>query len=511
MTYAASILVVDDQPRELRLIESVLGELPIHLVTATGGRDALAAAADHDLALAILDVQMPGMDGYALAEALRAEPRTARLPVIFLTGAYGEQEHLFKGYEAGAVDYLFKPCDPRVLRSKVNVFLELARHRTSLEQLVQERTRELAERNRELEREVARRERLHAAIEHSAEAILITDAEGVIEYVNPAFERMTGYTRDEAIGARPTFLRDDADDTDFYRKVWNTLAMEETWHGMIRDHRKDGAPYIQQLVISPVRSGTGAITHYVATQHDVTDDLAREVQLRQAQRLESIGTLAGGVAHQINNPIMGIINYADLILGRRDDPDNVAEYAGEIRHEATRVATIVRHLLEFSRQETDLASTPVDLREVVQAALALVDGVIREDQITLEVDLPDDLPAVLCGERQMEQVLLSLLTNARDALNAKYAGFHRDKIARIRARRNGDSVCLCVEDQGVGIPDEVREHLFEPFYTTKDRTTGTGLGLAIAHRICADHGATISVDSTTGECTRFSFCLPVAR
>lgn len=266
----------------------------------------------------------------------------------------------------------------------------------------------------------------------------------------------------------------------------------------------------------------GAGLGCVGVAEDVTEQrrleherLQMEAQLRQQQRLDSIGTLASGVAHEVNNPISGIINYAEII---RDDVPRTSRtrtFAEEILHESGRVAKIVRNLLTFARQEKQDEHVPVQLSEVVNGTLSLIRTVIRHDRVRFELDVPQDLPVVNGRSQQLQQVLMNLLLNGRDALNEKYPGYHPDKILRLAAtrfeRQGHPWVRLTVEDHGPGIPQEVRERMFEPFFTTKERHKGTGLGLAISLGIIQEHLGQLRVETEPGQWTRFHIELPVAK
>jgi signal transduction histidine kinase len=240
--------------------------------------------------------------------------------------------------------------------------------------------------------------------------------------------------------------------------------------------------------------------------------VALEFQLRQQQKLEAIGTLASGVAHEINNPINGILNYAQLIEDTAAPESRAAEFAKEIMHETERVATIVRNLLQFARQEKETHS-PARPADIVEQTLSLLRAVLRRDQIALTVDVPETLPALKCRSQQLQQVLMNLLTNARDALNAKYPGYHGDKTLAARAvlfEQDGRPwLRFTVADQGPGIPPEIQSRIFDPFFTTKPRDKGTGLGLSISHGIVKDHHGRLHFETAPGTGTQFHFDLPV--
>ncbi len=237
-----------------------------------------------------------------------------------------------------------------------------------------------------------------------------------------------------------------------------------------------------------------------------------ELQLRHSQKLESIGTLAGGVAHDLNNPLTGVMNYAQLIQEELPGDSPAQEYAGEILTESEHMAGIVRNLLTFARQDTEHRER-TDLVRVVDSTVRLVGSMLTKDGIDLEVDMPSDLHPVVCNPQEIRQVVMNLVTNARDALNEKTAEKPTRKVIRISGENvdvgGARWVSIAVEDEGIGIPSEIRDRLFDPFFTTKGRHIGTGLGLSISYGIVREHGGEIHVDSEAGKYTRFRVDLPV--
>jgi PAS domain S-box-containing protein len=354
--------------------------------------------------------------------------------------------------------------------------------------------------------------RLATAVEQAAETMMITDTMGTILYVNPAFERITGYTRAEAIGQNPRFLKSGKHDDVFYRQMWETLGRGEVWQGRFINRRKDGALYEEDASITPIRNTASITINYVAVKRDVTQEVAMEAQLRQSQKMEAVGTLAGGVAHEINNPINGIMNYAQLIAECLPPGSDAQKYLASIIKETDRVALIVRNLLAFARYDKQ-SHSPANLNDIIKATLSLVQTVFRHDQIRLVVELEEGLPQMECRSQQIEQVLMNLLTNARDALNEKYPGYHDDKIIRVAATRfekDGQAwIRTTVEDHANGITEPARNRVFDPFYTTKPAGKGTGLGLSISYGIVKDHGGVLHFETQPGQGTRFHLDLPV--
>ncbi|OVE76155.1 hypothetical protein BVX97_01835 [bacterium E08(2017)] len=259
------------------------------------------------------------------------------------------------------------------------------------------------------------------------------------------------------------------------------------------------------------RDKDGRPSRVSGTHMDNTERLELESQLRQAQKLESLGTLAGGVAHEINNPINGIMNYAQLILDAHSDDDpQTSEFATEIISESKRVANIVHNLLSFSRQGIESDSI-ASVSDMIDSAISLIKNSLNHDQTELVLNVPNDLPNIKCKEQQILQVLMNLTTNARDSLNEKYPKKDENKKLIISAAASESNIRITIEDTGTGIPRQVQERIFEPFFTTKPRDRGTGLGLAITHGIIKDHGGKITLESEPGQGTKFHIDLPITR
>ena len=359
------------------------------------------------------------------------------------------------------------------------------------------------------------RERLMLAVEQAHEIIVITDTQGTIQYVNPAFERTTGYSRDEAIGQNLRMLKSGAQDEPYYRQLWDTIQGGQTWEGRLENRKKDGTHYTEEATISPVRDSSGSITNYVAVKRDITQVMALESQYRQAQKMEAIGQLAGGVAHDFNNLLQVINGYTEIA---REDlaTDSPATAAlEEIANAGQRAALLVGQLLAFSRRQV-LRPVTLCLNDVVESAARMLQRVIGE-HIRLAIIPGQRLDKIRADRGTMEQVLMNLCVNSRDAMpEGGVLTIGTDNVAftaeYCRTRpwaRPGRFVVLSVADTGCGMSQETLERVYEPFFTTKVTGKGTGLGLATVYGIVNQHHGMIQARSKPGKGTTFRIYLPV--
>jgi PAS domain S-box-containing protein len=357
---------------------------------------------------------------------------------------------------------------------------------------------------------------LATAVEQAAEAIVITDAGGTISYVNPAFEKITGYARGEVIGQNARMLRSGKHDAAFYRHLWETIARGEVWTSRIFNKKKNGALYEEEMIISPVFDSAGKIVNYVAVKRDVTQEVALETQLRQAQKMEAIGQLAGGVAHDFNNILTVIQGSASLLLNPQLKPAEKSDCSHQIIRAAERAAGLIRQLLLFGRKQV-MQPVNLDLNEVVGGMTRMLKRILGED-IALRSDFASSLPPVFGDAGMIEQVVLNLAVNSRDAMpggGRLTIATGTETLDERQAQLNPDAspgphVWLAVSDTGCGIPPENLPRIFEPFFTTKDVGKGTGLGLATVYGIIRQHRGWITVDSEPGKGSTFRICLPAA-
>jgi len=337
--------------------------------------------------------------------------------------------------------------------------------------------------------------------------------------ISKSFVKLAGTSESEALGKKCHEV--------FYSSLCGTpgcpvvrlMGGEERVECEIEMERQDGIRVPCILTANPLRridaGMVGIVEHFTDfTLHKRAEEEKEKLQaqLLQSQKMESIGTLASGVAHEINNPLNVMLNYGQLLLDDASDPDRVKDFAGNIMKEGERVAVIVRTLLSYARQEKE-SHSPAQIADIIRSSLSLIGSVLRKAQIEIVCEIPEWLPSIKCRSQQIQQVLMNLLTNARDALIERYPMGSGDKIIRIVAspieREGAHWVRLSVEDHGDGIPADTAERLFNPFFTTKPRDKGTGLGLSISYEIVADHHGELWFETELGRGTKFHIDLPV--
>jgi len=357
--------------------------------------------------------------------------------------------------------------------------------------------------------------KLSRAVEQSVDTVMITDLNGVIEYVNPAFEAVTGYSQREAIGQTPRILKSGEQDAETYRQLWQTILAGNTYRGILANRTKRGEIYYVEKNISPIRNAQGRITHFVANGRDLSERRRLEAQLVQVQKMEAIGRLAGGVAHDFNNLLTIITSYAELALDAVIPGTPLRAKIQEILSASRRATELTRQLLAFSRRQPQ-ALRVVELNAVVGGIIKSLHRLIGED-IELDFIPGKDLGQVRLDPVQVEQILMNLAANSRDAMpqggrfsietSAVYLDdqYIQQKQAAVPV---GHYARLTVSDNGEGIPPQHLQHIFEPFYTTKSTGQGTGLGLATVYGIVKQNHGFVWVYSEPGMGTVFKIYLP---
>jgi PAS domain S-box-containing protein len=366
------------------------------------------------------------------------------------------------------------------------------------------------------QRSEQRAARLASAVEQAAEDVVITDADGNIEYVNPSFERTTGYSASEALGRNCRILNGGAVEPAFYKELWETIRSGKSWNGRFRNRTKDGRLILQDANIAPIRDGAGGIAGYVSVRRDVTEHVEIEARLADSQRLEAIGVLAGGIAHDFNNILTAIVGYTEMALACTPQKSPLRDNLAQVLLGGKRATELVKQILAFSRHNRT-EKRPVRFDEVIKETLKLIRAAVPS---TVRIELSADCSAhVRANPTQLYQVVMNLCTNAAAAM-AERGGTLGVRLAEVELDDRfasshpgiepGNYVRMTVSDTGCGIAPELIDHIFEPFFTTRSTSGGTGMGLAVVHGIVFSHGGTIDVSSVVGEGTAFEVYFPVS-
>jgi two-component system, cell cycle sensor histidine kinase and response regulator CckA len=356
--------------------------------------------------------------------------------------------------------------------------------------------------------------RLAMAVEQAAETIVITDLGGTILYANPAFEKSSGYTCEEALGRNPRLLKSGRQDAEFYRRMWDILKRGEVWSGHFSNRRKDGTLYEEEATISPVRDAAGTVINYVAVKRDVTREAQLEAQFRQAQKMQAIGQLASGVAHDFNNILAVIQLQAGMVKTEENLSARQGGFLSDIEQAVERAANLTRQLLLFGRKQT-LQLRDLDLNETATGIAKMLQRILGED-IQMQFKFSPQPLLIHADPGMIDQILMNLTVNARDAmpkggqLIIETSAVEYDEVSATQnpQARPGLYACVSVTDTGCGIPPENLSRIFEPFFTTKEVGKGTGLGLATVFGIVQQHQGWINVYSEAGLGTTFRIYLP---
>jgi PAS domain S-box-containing protein len=528
----ANILVVDDDLKTLSAMEALLSGPGRNIVTASSGTEALRHLLRDDFALILMDVRLPVMDGFETAALIRQRERFRYTPIIFVSAIDTLESDVFRGAASGAVDYLFKPVMPQVLQAKVSVFVDLFQKN---EQLKQQAVRQSEERFR-------------LVVESLQDyAVFMMNPDGRVFTWNRGAERIGGWKQQEVIGelfgrfyvpedqekGLPAFaLREAAAEGRHEEEGWRI--------------RKDGFRFWANMVVTALLDDNGKLIGFSAIIRDLTErkraeeelkrlnaELERrfaekaaelgqtisererlQAQLLQAQKMESIGTLAGGIAHDINNLLNVISGYASSILESHSDAEKITENVAVIKEMVERGSSLVQQLLAMARK-----AEPKFEQLQVNSALERLQRLLQQilpRTIDVVLDLEPVVPSVMADANLLHQAVLNLCLNARDAMPAggkiqvitrKVAGGELRRI--FQDAREEQYTCITVKDDGIGMDGALKSRIFEPFFTTKSPGEGTGLGLSVVYGIVTNHKGFIDVESEPGRGTTFRICLPV--
>lgn len=498
-----NILMVDDQPAKLLSYEVILAELGENLIKASTASEALNILLKNDVAVVLMDVSMPDIDGFELADVIRQHPRFQKTAIIFISGVHLTDSDKLQGYRSGAVDYISVPVVPDVLRAKIGIFVDLHRKTRQLEQLNNDLERRVNERTEEL-RQREEQFRMRAdLLELATEAIMVRDLQGTTTFFNRGAEALYGWSREEVLGRdmhstlKTLFPVPRAE-------IDAELQQNRVWQGNVTQTTRSGA----EIVVACRKTMNQEANAILEVSRDITAQLQAEEALRETEKLAAMGRVAGIIAHEINNPLAAITNTLYLVRNHPSLDDTARHFADVAEQELQRVSHITRQTLSFYRESKQ--PIPVNLAELLDDVLELQERALQSSRIRLRKKYINR-PVVQGFPVELRQVFLNLIGNAIQAMpsGGDLRIFIRDA-TEWESQRRGTAISIL--DTGVGIRPEDAKRLFQPFFSTKS-TKGTGLGLWISKGIVQKYDGSLTCRSyrISGACaTCFRVFLPVS-
>jgi PAS domain S-box-containing protein len=519
----AKVLLVDDDERNLLALQTVLEDLG-KVVLARSGEEALRHLLKGEFAVILLDVYMPGMDGYETAQIIRNREQTKGIPIVFLSAVNKEAEHLMRGYSMGAVDYVFKPVDPVILRSKVTVFVDLfekskeieanARHEQAL---LDATLRANAERLR-AEQELRRAEQRQAAIIQSLPMVLYLEPfeshPRRPNYVSGDLRAVTGFSHDEVL-EEPNLWVDRLHPEDRDRVIAAIEARRTSGRSSVeyRWRCADGKykHFMDQAVL--LRDGDGHPVEFAGTLTDISEQRLLESQLMQAQKMDAIGKLTGGIAHDFNNLLAAVIGGLGLLEKRVALGEEQRRILSMTRRAAEQGSDLVRRLLAFARRQK-LEPRPVSIRALEDAVSDLLTHTLG-GLVHIDWQIERGVWDAFADRAQLELAIVNLIINARDAMPGGgtvtvTAGKRKVEAGGESGLERGDYVRIAVCDTGTGIPPDLIERVMDPFFTTKEMGKGSGLGLSMVYGFARQSNGVFLIESALGSGTTAELWLPRA-
>ncbi|MDG5789955.1 response regulator [Evansella sp. AB-P1] len=508
------ILMVDDRIENLITLKAVLESDDYDLIEAKSGEEALRKVLQHDFAVILLDVQMPGLNGFETADIIKQRESSKHIPIIFITAINKENEHVSKGYSKGAVDYIFKPFNPHMLRSKVEAFVNIYKNKLeiesqrnvlkekteelnegylNLEKTIQEKTKELLNTNKELQ---LSQDHFRKIFQSSPNLMAIRSLKDYRYInVNKSWSQFTGYDLDDVEGSNKNWIKltpkvkISNTETPLPLDIQAGKFNENVIYMTKGEEVREGLLSTEILTINGEKCVISALT-------DITENVKLEKQISRLDRLNLVGEMAAGIAHEIRNPMTTVLGFLQLTKNEQEKPDT-KEYFNLMIDELNRANHIITEYLSLAKdkkthkQSQNMNSIIESLSPLLQA-----EALMNNKDVKLELE---ECPDIYLDEKEIRQLILNIAINGLEAMVDT-------GLLTIRTYKRGCNVILEIEDEGPGMKKEILENLGKPFYTTKDG--GTGLGLPICYSVASRHSAEIDIKSTN-EGTTFVIEFPV--
>lgn len=535
------VLIVDDVAENRYILEKVLGGHQMEVMSAQNGQAALDKAYANPPDLIISDILMPVMDGYTLCKIWKSDDHLKNIPFIFYTATYTDPKDETFAKNLGADLFIIKPQEPNVIIETIKEIIEkdhvvqsaqyqplgsemefFRQYNEILFRKLEKKVLDLELLNRRLNQEIEEHKqteeklfKLSQSIEESPVAFVLMDVNGNLEYVNPQFFRISGYAPRNMIGLNVKSLQPTGSQTDDFQEAWESVGADNIWRGEMQIKKQDGECFWAYLTLLPLKNPEGHVNSMMMIMEDTSEKRQLEAQLIQSQKLEGIGQLAGGVAHDFNNILTAIIGYAQLVYLNMQSDDTNRGHIKHILDYSEKAATITKSLLAFSRKQTTNLSC-FNVNDLISDFQKLLLRLMPEN-IEIQTQFTSQKLSVLVDQVQLEQVIMNLATNARDAMPdggliiiaTNMTEIDQEFIKSNGYGRTGSYAQITMADMGRGMNRQTLDKIFEPFFTTKEPGKGTGLGMTIVYNIVSRHNGFITVESEPGKGTRVRILLPI--
>lgn len=535
------VLIVDDVAENRYILEKVLGGHQMEVMSAQNGQAALDKAYANPPDLIISDILMPVMDGYTLCKIWKSDDHLKNIPFIFYTATYTDPKDETFAKNLGADLFIIKPQEPNVIIETIKEIIEkdhvvqsaqyqplgsemefFRQYNEILFRKLEKKVLDLELLNRRLNQEIEKHKqteeklfKLSQSIEESPVAFVLMDVNGNLEYVNPQFFRISGYAPRNMIGLNVKSLQPTGSQTDDFQEAWESVGADNIWRGEMQIKKQDGECFWAYLTLLPLKNPEGHVNSMMMIMEDTSEKRQLEAQLIQSQKLEGIGQLAGGVAHDFNNILTAIIGYAQLVYLNMQSDDTNRGHIKHILDYSEKAATITKSLLAFSRKQTTNLSC-FNVNDLISDFQKLLLRLMPEN-IEIQTQFTSQKLSVLVDQVQLEQVIMNLATNARDAMPdggliiiaTNMTEIDQEFIKSNGYGRTGSYAQITMADMGRGMNRQTLDKIFEPFFTTKEPGKGTGLGMTIVYNIVSRHNGFITVESEPGKGTRVRILLPI--